>query len=70
MWLAGLPSAIVPLWQLAHGARRLAVVDEAHFPPRRCQVAALAEIGRLRMRLRLPAHRHRCGRRNIASASP
>ena len=35
------------------GSSRLAVIDEAHFPPRRCQVAALAEIGGLRMRLRL-----------------
>ena len=32
---------------------RLGVIDEPHLPPRRCQVAALAEIGGLGMRLRL-----------------
>jgi len=32
---------------------RLGVIDEAHFAPRRREVAALAEIRRLRVRLRL-----------------
>lgn len=35
------------------GSSRLGMIDEAHLPPRRCQMAALAEIGGLRMRLRL-----------------
>lgn len=38
-------------------ARRLAVIDEAHLPPRRRKMAAFADVGRLRVTLRLAGRR-------------